>query len=201
MPASTLRILVLSTLSCGALLASHPAMAAPADQPTPAQPACSGLLQQNFLRLQDEKPQSLCQYSGKVVVVVNTASFCGFTPQYDGLQKVQDNYARKGFTVVGVPSGDFKGQEYGSNGEIAGFCKAKGVKFPLAEKSDVVGPGTIPIYRWAAARLGPDNAPKWNFHKYLIGRDGKLIAAFGSKTEPSDPKVTQAIEAALARRS
>ena len=146
----------------------------------------------------DGDPLPMKQFAGKVVLLVNTASFCGYTPQYDGLQKLQTNYAPKGFTVVGVPSGDFLGQEYGSNKEISSFCKAKfGIKFPLAEKGDVVGPKAIPIYRWAAAVLGPDNTPKWNFHKYLIGRDGRLIAAFGSKVAPEDPSVTAAIEAAL----
>ncbi|AGH50615.1 glutathione peroxidase [Sphingomonas sp. MM-1] len=145
----------------------------------------------------DGAPLPMKKFKGEVVLLVNTASMCGFTPQYEGLQKVQDTYARRGFTIVGVPSGNFKNQEYGSNSEIAAFCKTKAVKFPLAEKSDVVGPNALPIYRWAAAKLGPQNTPKWNFHKYLIGRDGKLIAAFGTRTDPTDPKVTGAIEAAL----
>lgn len=150
----------------------------------------------------DGDPLPMRQFKGKVVLLVNTASFCGFTPQYEGLQKTQLAYAPKGFTIVGVPSGDFKGQEYGSNKEISEFCKAKfGIRFPLAEKSDVVGDNTIPIYRWAAARLGPDNAPRWNFHKYLIGRDGRLIAAFGSRTEPTAPEVKAAIEKALAAKA
>ena len=126
------------------------------------------------------------------MLLVNTASFCGYTPQYDGLQKLQTSYAAQGFTVVGVPSGDFLGQEYGSNKEISSFCKAKfGIKFPLAEKGDVVGKNALPIYRWAAAVLGPDNTPKWNFHKYLIGRDGRLITAFGTKVTPDAPAVTR----------
>lgn len=146
----------------------------------------------------DGEPLPMNRFKGKVVLLVNTASFCGFTPQYEGLQKLQTGYAPRGFTVLGVPSADFKGQEYGSNKEIAGFCKSKfGIKFPLAEKSDVVGDNTIPIYRWAAARLGPQNAPQWNFHKYLIGRDGRLIAAFGSRVTPGDPQLAAAIEAAL----
>lgn len=145
----------------------------------------------------DGAPLPMAKFKGDVVLLVNTASMCGFTPQYEGLQKVQDTYAKRGFTVLGVPSGDFKNQEYGSNKEIAAFCKTKAVKFPLAEKSDVVGPQALPIYRWAAAKLGAQNTPKWNFHKYLIGRDGRLIAAFGTRTEPTDPKVTAAIEAAL----
>ena len=146
----------------------------------------------------DGDPLPMKKFAGKVVLLVNTASFCGYTPQYDALQKLQTSYAAKGFTVIGVPSGDFLGQEYGSNKEISSFCKAKfGIKFPLAEKGDVVGPNAIPIYRWAAAILGPDNTPKWNFHKYLIGRDGRLVTAFGSKVTPDDPAVTTAIESAL----
>ncbi|SNS35566.1 glutathione peroxidase [Sphingomonas laterariae] len=145
----------------------------------------------------DGAAMPMTKYKGDVVLLVNTASMCGFTPQYEGLQKLQDSYAKRGFTVVGVPSGNFKGQEYGSNQEIAAFCKSKAVKFPLAEKSDVVGPNALPIYRWAATKLGAQNTPKWNFHKYLIGRDGRLIAAFGTRTDPTDPKVTAAIETAL----
>ena len=149
----------------------------------------------------DGAPLPMAKFKGQVVMLVNTASFCGFTPQYDGLEKVHERYGPRGFTVLGVPSGDFLGQEYGSNKEISQFCKAKfGIKFPLAEKADVVGEKTIPIYRWAAAELGPDNAPRWNFHKYLIGRDGKLIAAFGTKITPTDPAVTAAIEKALAAK-
>lgn len=146
----------------------------------------------------DGAPLPMKQFAGKVVLLVNTASFCGYTPQYDGLQKLQTSYEGKGFTVVGVPSGDFLSQEYKSNKEISTFCKAKfGIKFPLAEKGDVIGKNAIPIYRWAAAILGQDNTPRWNFHKYLIGRDGRLIAAFGTKTTPQDPAVTGAIETAL----
>ncbi len=140
----------------------------------------------------------LSHFRGKVVLLVNTASFCGFTPQYEGLQKLQSTYAPRGFTVIGVPSGNFLGQEYKSNKEISTFCKTKfGIKFPLAEKSDVIGPTAIPVYKWAAAELGMANIPKWNFHKYLIGRDGRLITAFGTKVDPMDIKVTNAIDAAL----
>jgi len=147
----------------------------------------------------DGKPLPLARYKGQVMMVVNTASFCGYTPQYEALQKVHEIYSARGFTVLGVPSGDFKGQEYGSNGEIARFCESKfGIRFPMAEKSRVVGAGAAPFYRWAAAELGPDNVPRWNFHKYLVGRDGKLIAAFPSKVKPDDPQVTAAIEKALA---
>ena len=149
----------------------------------------------------DGKPMPFSQYKGKVVLLVNTASFCGFTPQYEGLQKLQDSYKAKGFTVVGIPSGDFGGQEYASDGEIKTFCESKfGIKFPLSEKSVVTGDKAAPIYRWAAATMGADNVPKWNFHKYLIGRDGKLIAAFPSKITPMSPEVTQAVEQAVAAK-
>jgi len=145
----------------------------------------------------DGEPLPVSKFKGEVVLLVNTASFCGFTPQYEGLQKIQTSYAPKGFTVLAVPSGNFRDQEYKSNKEISTFCQTKfGIKFPLAEKGDVVGPNALPIYRWAATVL-PDKTPRWNFHKYLIGRDGKLIAAFGTETSPTDPAVTSAIEKAL----
>jgi glutathione peroxidase len=148
----------------------------------------------------DGSPMPMSKFKGKVILLVNTASFCGFTPQYAGLQRLQTTYGPRGFTVIGVPSGNFLGQEYKTNKEISTFCQTKfGIKFPLAEKSDVIGPNAIPIYKWAAAELGMTNIPKWNFHKYLIGRDGRLIAAFGTKTNPMDVKVTTAISAALAK--
>ena len=147
----------------------------------------------------DGKPMPFDQYKGKVLLVVNTASFCGFTPQYEGLQKLQDTYKDKGFTVIGVPSGDFMGQEYGKNSEIKTFCESKfGIKFPMTEKSVVKGAKAAPFYRWAAAELGPKATPQWNFHKYLVGRDGKLIAAFGSNAEPMSRQVTGAVAQAVA---
>lgn len=148
----------------------------------------------------DGSPMPMTKYRGKVILLVNTASFCGFTPQYAGLQKLQSLYAPRGFTVIGVPSGNFLGQEYATNKQISSFCQTKfGIKFPLAEKSDVIGPTAIPIYKWAAAELGFANIPKWNFHKYLIGRDGRLITAFNTKTNPMDVRVTSAISAALTK--
>lgn len=146
----------------------------------------------------DGAPMPMSRYKGKVVLLVNSASKCGYTPQYDGLQKLHLAYQARGFTVLAVPSGDFLGQELASNKEISSFCQTKfGIKFPMAEKVHVVGPEAIPIFRWAAARLGAENTPRWNFHKYLIGRDGQLIAAFGTKIEPGDPAIKDAIEAAL----
>jgi glutathione peroxidase len=146
----------------------------------------------------DGKPLPLSQFKGKTVLLVNTASMCGFTPQYDGLEKLQSTYGAKGFTVVGVPSGDFMGQEFGTSKEISEFCRTKyGIKFPLAEKAHVKGKDAIPLYQWATAAT--NSPPGWNFHKYLIGRDGKVIAAFPSKVKPDAPELVKAIETALAK--
>ena len=153
------------------------------------------------LKTIDGKPMPMAQYKGKVVLLVNTASMCGFTPQYEGLQQLHDSYKAKGFTVVGVPSGDFGGQELGTNSEVKQFCESKfGIKFPMAEKSVVKGPKAIPVYKWAAATLGDASTPQWNFHKYLVGKDGKLIAAFGSRTTPLSPEVTGAVTKALSAK-
>ena len=136
--------------------------------------------------------------AGKVVLVVNTASECGFTRQYAGLQSLYEKYRDRGLVIVGVPSNDFGDQEPGSSTEIAQFCERRfKVTFPLTEKYDVIGSAAHPFYAWAASVLGDAGAPKWNFHKFLIGRDGKLIASFATTVEPSSAKVTQAIEAAL----
>ena len=147
------------------------------------------------------RPMPFAQYRGRVLLVVNTASMCGFTPQYEGLQKLADTYQARGLTVIGVPSGDFAGQEFGSNAEIKDFCETRfGIRFPMTEKAVVTGERAVPFYRWAAERLGPQNTPQWNFHKYLVGRDGQLIAAFGSRVAPQSPQLTSAIETALAAR-
>jgi len=150
----------------------------------------------------DGKPMPFSQYRGKVLLVVNTASFCGFTPQYEALEQAQKTYAAKGFTVIGVPSGDFMGQEYKTNAEIKTFCESKfGINFPLSEKSVVTGAKATPFFAWAAATLGASEAPKWNFHKYLVDRDGKIVASFGSKVKPDAPEVTAAIEKAIATKA
>ena len=147
----------------------------------------------------DGKPMPFSQYKGKVLLVVNTASFCGFTPQYEALEKAQTAYKDKGFTVIGVPSGDFMGQEYKTNAEIKQFCESKfGINFPLSEKSIVTGKNATPFFAWAAATLGSKEAPSWNFHKYLVDRSGKIVASFGSKTKPDSSEVTAAIEKAIA---
>jgi glutathione peroxidase len=146
----------------------------------------------------DGKPLPLSQFKGKAILLVNTASMCGYTPQYDGLEKLQSTYGAKGFTVVGVPSGDFMGQEFGTSKEISEFCRTKyGIKFPLAEKAHVKGRDAIPLYKWATAAT--NSSPGWNFHKYLIGRDGRVIAAFPSKVAPDAPQLIKAIETALSK--
>jgi glutathione peroxidase len=159
--------------------------------------ACPALLNHTFPRLQDEKPQDLCQYAGRVLLVVNTASYCGFTPQYEGLEKLHARYNARGLTVLGFPSNDFA-QESGSNKEIADFCENTfGVKFPTFGKSAVRGSDANPLFRELAERTG--KAPLWNFYKYLVGRDGKVVAAYSSMTTPDDPGFVKALEQQLAR--
>lgn len=143
----------------------------------------------------DGTPQNLADYRGEVALVVNTASACGFTPQYDGLEKLYETYKDKGFVVLGFPSNDFGAQEPGTATEIATFCSTRfHVKFPLFEKVKTKGEGQSPVYTLLAKDGGE---PKWNFHKYLVGRDGRLIKAFTSKVEPSAAELTTAIETAL----
>jgi glutathione peroxidase len=183
-----------STLLALSLLFGFTLPAAAAES-TPG--ACPALLQHTFPRLQDEKPQSLCQYSGRVLLVVNTASFCGFTPQYEGLEKLHARYRDRGLVVLGFPSNDFA-QESGSNKEIADFCENTfGVKFPMFGKTAVRGADANPLFRELAAQTG--RAPLWNFYKYLVGRDGKVVAAYSSMTKPDDPAFVKALEAQLAR--
>ncbi|MEN4940032.1 glutathione peroxidase [Stenotrophomonas sp. TWI1151] len=136
------------------------------------------------------------QYGGKVLLVVNTASKCGFTPQYEGLEALQRKYAARGFSVLGFPSNDFKGQEPGNETQIQEFCTLTyGVKFPMFQKVVVTGPDATPLYRSLATATGV--SPGWNFHKYLISRDGRVVAQFPSKVTPDDPKLVAAIEREL----
>ena len=155
------------------------------------------LLDRSYRPLAGKTPVSLEKtYGGDVVLVVNTASKCGFTPQFEALEALHKKYAGKGFAVLGFPSGDFRAQEYDDEQQIKEFCTLTyGVKFPMFEKVHVVGADATPLYRDLAAVSG--EAPKWNFHKYLIGRDGTLIASWGSKTTPDDQAVIDAIEKAL----
>jgi glutathione peroxidase len=157
---------------------------------------CPVMLQHTVPRLQDEKPQSLCQYSGKVVLVVNTASFCGFTGQYKGLEELYTRYKDKGLVVLGFPSNDFS-QETGSNQQIAEFCENTfGVKFPMFAKSSVKGAEASPLFRQLAQMSG--TAPRWNFHKYLLSRDGKLVDHYSSLTGPDNKGLVREIEKQLA---
>ncbi len=194
-----LRVLVLSGLMAATAAAS--AATGQAAAPSPAATAnCPTLLQREMPRLQDEKPQSLCQYAGKVVLVVNTASFCGFTSQYKALETLAERYADRGLVVLGFPSNDFGSQEPGSNKEIAEFCENTfNVKFPMFAKSVVKGgkPDTNPLFADLIKRSG--SAPKWNFHKYLISRDGQQVLSFWSTTDPLSGNITTEIERLLAK--
>jgi glutathione peroxidase len=143
----------------------------------------------------DGKPQSLAAYKGQVVLAVNVASECGYTPQYAGLQKLYTDLKGRGFVVLGFPCNQFGAQEPGSAAQIESFCqKNYGVSFPLYEKLEVKGPGQAPLYHFLTAKHGE---PAWNFHKYLVGKDGQVIQAFPSKVAPDSPELKAAIEAAL----
>ena len=170
---------------------------APAARAEPVAAACPALLQHTVPRLQDEQPQALCQYAGKVLVVVNTASFCGFTPQYAGLEALHSKYKDKGLVVLGFPSNDFS-QEGGSNKEIAAFCENTfGVKFPMFTKTTVTGKNAHPLYKQLASQSGA--VPRWNFFKYVVGRDGQVVASFGSTTGPTDARLLRQVEQLLAK--
>lgn len=142
---------------------------------------------------------ALSQFKGRPVMIVNTASECGFTPQYAELEALWQRYRDRGLVVLGVPSNDFGAQEPGSESEIKGFCeKSYGVDFPLTAKQQVIGGGAHPFYRWVVEQVGEDAAPKWNFHKYLIGRDGELAGLWPSKVKPLAAEIIQAVEEELA---
>ena len=162
--------------------------------------SCSPLLSHTFPRLQDEAPQNLCQYQGKVILAVNTASFCGFTSQYEGLEKIYAKYKDKGFVVLGFPSNDFGQQEPGSNKEIADFCKnTYDVKFPMFAKSSVSGSNPNPFFKMLIAKTG--TTPKWNFYKYLIDRNGNVVDSFGSITKPTSSSITDQIQKLLEEKA
>lgn len=138
----------------------------------------------------------LSEFAGRVVLVVNTASFCGYTSQYAALQALHERYESRGLTVLGVPSNDFN-QESSDNSRIREFCDGMfGITFPMAGLTAVRGARAVPLYQWLAARAG--GAPRWNFHKYLVARDGMRVTAFATQVEPRAPQLIRAIEAALA---
>jgi glutathione peroxidase len=160
--------------------------------------ACSDLLKAEFRPLAGKEKASLCsRFEGQVLLVVNTASKCGFTPQYEGLEALHQRLSPRGFAVLGFPSNDFMGQEPGSEEQIQEFCTLTyGVKFPMFEKVTVKGDDAVPFYKQLAEQAGGEQ-PGWNFHKYLVDRSGEVVASFGSRTRPDDPKMLEAIEQAL----
>ncbi|MBC7622720.1 MAG: glutathione peroxidase [Aeromicrobium sp.] len=158
--------------------------------------SCPALLNYKFESIQGA-PKDMCDYAGKVVLVVNTASYCGFTKQYEGLQAISDKYRDRGLVVVGFPANDFGKQEPGSNAEVADFCeRTYKVKFPMTAKTSVVEGTANPLHEALAKSTG--QRPKWNFHKYLIGRDGRTVASFGSRVEPESAEMRTEIERLLA---
>ena len=162
-----------------------------------ASAVCSSLLNHRFNSLQG-KPQDLCQYSGKVVLVVNTASYCGFTAQYEGLQTLYDKYQQRGLVVLGFPANDFGKQEPGSNAEVADFCERTfKVKFPMMEKTSVLAGEANALHESLFKVSG--ERPKWNFHKYLVARDGTTVKSFGSRVAPGADELVSQIETLLSR--
>jgi glutathione peroxidase len=181
-------------------LASAPSWAGPKPQVTPAiQPKITGFFAQVATDM-DGKPAPLSAYAGKVALVVNTASRCGYTSQYEALQKLHEKYRGLGFVVLGFPSNDFMGQEPGSNAEIRLFCqKNYKVDFPLFNKDHVKGSKKQPVYQFLTE--GPQSEfngeISWNFEKFLVGRDGRILARFKPRTSPEDPELMSRVEAAL----
>lgn len=162
----------------------------------PARAACPALLDHRPLRLQDEKPQALCAHAGRVLLVVNTASQCGFTPQYKALETLHERYAARGLVVLGFPSNDFGKQEPGSNQEIAAFCEDQfSVRFPMFAKAPVTGAAAQPF--WKALNQAAQDQPRWNFHKYLVARNGRQVRSFPSETDPLSPAFVRELERML----
>jgi glutathione peroxidase len=176
-------------LALGACALAAPAFAqAPMSRPTAYGFSFAGLDGRNIL---------LAEHAGKPILVVNTASLCGYTPQYAGLQELWTRLRGRGLVIIGVPSNDFGGQEPGGAAEISKTAQQEyGVSFPLAAKVEVKGPAAHPFYRWAALER-PGESPRWNFHKYLIGREGRIVASFAQSVDPLDPRVIAAIEREL----
>jgi glutathione peroxidase len=183
---------LLSTTLLTVLLTASPAKAAEAE-------TCPAVLNYTFNSLQTGKTESLCQFRGKVLLIVNTASYCGYTHQFEGLEALYRKYKSSGLVVLGFPSNDFGGQEPGSNKEIAEFCRLTyGVEFPMFEKSSVKSVNTNPLFAELVARTG--QAPQWNFHKYLVDREGKRVSSFGTRVEPDSRELVTALEKLLAEK-
>lgn len=201
----------LPTLSKCLLIAiwmfGQPALAAPAKPAvamTPPVPpisaTCPALLKHSFPRLQDNVAQPLCQYEGKVILVVNTASYCGFASQFEKLEALYAKYKDQGFVVIGFPSNDFGQQEASTSKETADFCRVTyGVKFPMMARSDIAEPKTNAFYKMLIEMSG--TRPKWNFHKYLIDRSGTKVESFATITSPDSGSVVSLIESLLAEKA
>jgi glutathione peroxidase len=166
--------------------------------PLPGHAACPAALDFSLRPLTGGEPQRLCDaYAGKVLLLVNTASLCVFTPQYGGLEQLGGRYAARGFAVLGFPSNDFGNQEPGDAGDIAKVCRVDyGTSFPMFEKIRVRGANAHPLYKYLAAESG--KSPAWNFHKYLIARDGRVVASIPSHVSPEDSGLRDRIEQLLA---
>src|SRR5690348_2505987 len=187
-------ILAATLLAIALLAAAPPTLADPGQ--AAATNACPALLDREFSRLQTGKSESLCQYRGKVLLIVNTASYCGYTHQYEGLEALYRKYKDRGLVVLGFPSNDFE-QEPGSNKEIADFCRLTyGVEFPMFEKSSVKSLRANPLFTDLSARTG--QGPKWNFQKYVIDRNGNPVGTFSSTIEPTDRELVSMLEKLLA---
>ena len=179
------------------MVAALAALVSPAPAVT-ADLRCPSILDYKFANLLDE-PVSLCQFTGKVLLIVNTASECGYTPQYEGLEKLYRRYRDQGFAILGFPANDFGGQEPGSNKEIAQFCHVNyDITFPMFAKTSVAGANANALYRALAAKTG--KPPRWNFHKYLLDRAGQPVAVFESAVEPDDTRLVAQIEKLLGGR-
>lgn len=193
-------VLGAAALLAGLVAATHAAAAPPRDARPPADAtaaACPELLRTTLPRLQDEAPIDLCRYAGRLLLVVNTASQCGYTPQYQGLEALHRRFAGQGLVVLGIPSNDFGRQEPGSNAQIADFCSNQfDVRFPMFARSHVRGPSANALHARLAAASG--ETPGWNFHKYLVSRDGREVLSFPSALDPQDPRLVHEIERRLA---
>jgi len=194
---SLVAVAVLSVGVCPAFDLDNLALAQTVSRPS-GRPACPPLLDRKAPRLQDDAPQDLCQFAGKVVLIVNTASYCGYTQQYEGLEALHKRYSGRGLVVLGFPSNDFGQQEPGSAKQIADLCfNTYGVAFPMFAKTAVAGPGADPLFAELARASG--SPPKWNFHKWLVGRDGRIIATYPSAVAPLDPLLIRDVERSVAR--
>jgi glutathione peroxidase len=181
------RALIAALLSLGFAMA--PALAA-------GTASCPAVLDYTFNSLQTGKAESLCQYRGKVLLIVNTASYCGYTHQYEGLEALYRKYKDRGLVVLGFPTNDFGEQEPGNNKEIAEFCRLTyGVQFPMFEKSSIKSIKSNPLFAELVSRTG--KSPQWNFHKYLVDRDGNRVTSFGTRVEPESQELVSALEKLL----